>query len=546
MRWVPAVAVVAAACQVGPSGGGFGPSRQAPEQALRIAAGSTPATLDPAKGRSDSERLISRLISEPLLKPAPDLRDVQPAAAASYDVSSDGLTYNFHLREGAAYWDGHPVVAADFVFAWQRLIDPRTAAPTAVFFAQAVKNGEEVAALDPDVEGGRIDSALSELGLAAPDPRTFRVTLARPSGSFKWIATLWNGVPVRRDALQGRDSELATHPERLVTNGAFHIASLDARHFELERSERYAPRAQLRRVSISFLAEGDLIDRYRRGSLDVVAVSGAAAGTVAGDRTPAAELLKLRRLEMLWMTFNVSRPPFDSLPVRQAFSSALDRGAYIGQELHGMGQPARTLIPAGMRGYNPELERDGSPDPARARTLLDAAGVPPERLSGAHLLVRATDRGRRNAELIRAQLRQNLGIELAVEEAPSAEVLADRLKDGDFQLCAPLGWSADYPDEQDWFDLFRSNDANNSGQWRNPRYDALVGVADALIDPDQREHVYQQAHRLLVEQVPVAFLAQPESWVLRRGHVAGAVVTAFDDPSLPGDLYPELIRITQH
>jgi oligopeptide transport system substrate-binding protein len=199
-----------------------------------------------------------------------------------------------------------------------------------------------------------------------------------------------------------------------------------------------------------------------------------------------------------------------------------------------------------MRGYSPELGTDGSSDPARARALLDAAGVPPERLTGAHLLVRATDRGRRTAELIRAQLRQNLGIELAVEEAPSAEVLADRLKDGDFQLCAPLGWSADYPDEQDWLDLFRSNDANNSGQWRNPRYDALVGVADALIDPDQRERVYQQAHRLLVEQVPVAFLAQPESWVLTRSYVAGGVVTAFDDTSLPGDLYPESIRITQH
>ena len=113
--------------------------RLAKDQTLRVLLDDQPRSLDPGQTQYPYETAVVRAISEPLLKPTPDMIRVVPAAAAGYDLSNDGTVVIFHLRRTAEYWDGVPVKAQDFVYAWQRLIDPRLAAPNETFFAAAVE-----------------------------------------------------------------------------------------------------------------------------------------------------------------------------------------------------------------------------------------------------------------------------------------------------------------------------------------------------------------------------------------------------------------------
>ena len=187
-----------------------------------------PQSLDPGQSQYSFETAVLRVIGEPLLKSAPDLSGVVPAAAARYDVTEGGTRYVFHLRKDAQYWDGQAVKAKDFVFAWRRLIDPRLAAPTGTFFANSVYNGDKVSILDPQRDATRIDAGLQSLGLSAPDDYTFQVNLSRPYPAFIWIATLASGAPIRQDIITKYADKWSQSPDTLVTNGPFKVSEMVA------------------------------------------------------------------------------------------------------------------------------------------------------------------------------------------------------------------------------------------------------------------------------------------------------------------------------
>ena len=132
-----------------------GPRLVEAEQTLRVRLAGPVRELDPALAIAPSEVAVLRQYTEPLLRPAANNSDVAPAAAGSYDVSADGLTYTFHLRDNGRYSDGGPVRAKDFLFAWRRLIDPATASPSADLFAQVVRGGGLAESLDPKLDATR-------------------------------------------------------------------------------------------------------------------------------------------------------------------------------------------------------------------------------------------------------------------------------------------------------------------------------------------------------------------------------------------------------
>src|SRR2546423_14086421 len=185
------------ACRRGVPGG---PKLQR-DQALRVMIEDQPASLDPGQTQYTYETAVLRAISEPLLRPKANLDGVVPAAAESYQPNSSGTAYVFHLRADAKYWDGTPVKAQDFVYAWQRLIDPRLAAPNETLYADSVLNGQRVALMDPQRDAANIDAALATLGLKAVDDLTFQVQLERPDPAFMWLPPPPPGAPTPKGGL---------------------------------------------------------------------------------------------------------------------------------------------------------------------------------------------------------------------------------------------------------------------------------------------------------------------------------------------------------
>jgi oligopeptide transport system substrate-binding protein len=188
----------------------------AAEQILRVDISGEPPTLDP------NSITVLLALHRPLVYIDKDLK-VVPALAESYEVSADAKTFTFKLRD-AKYSNGDPIVAGDLVYSWRRLVDPRTAAPYSYVMAEVAGGSEllDLAGADPLPADAEIDAMLEKLGVAAPDDKTFVVTLATPATYFLSAMTLWVGVPMQEKWITSTD---ATEAANYVSSGPFVLDS---------------------------------------------------------------------------------------------------------------------------------------------------------------------------------------------------------------------------------------------------------------------------------------------------------------------------------
>jgi len=551
-RWrVRAVALAVLASSIAPACTPTTPLTQGPrlakDQSLRLLLDDQPATLDPGQTQYPYETAVLRTISEPLLKPTADLTGVTPAAAQTYEVNGSGTVYTFHLRKTALYWDATPVKAQDFVYAWQRLIDPRLAAPSGPFFAASILNGDQVSALDPQRDASQIPAALGTIGVKAVDDFTLQVTLSHPNPAFVWIAAMPAGGPIRQDIVAKYADKWASSPDSLVTNGPFRITEMVPNvHLTVVPNPHYwGAKPKLTAITFDVVNDGAVgLAKYKNGELDAIDVQPAQAARVAADADLKLELVKTPALSVFWIVFRLDQAPVNNVKVRQAIAEAIDRDAFIAQIFQGQGLPAQTFIPKGMHGYAPDLGSSQQFDVARARATFAASGVSAKDMAAVKFTYdQSSDFSKATAKFIHDQLKTNLGVDITLE-AIDSNTLSSRLDTGDFQIAGPLGWMADYPDPSDWFGIFLTTNSNNFAFYQNKQYDSFVRTAGSDMQPDRRAQEYKQAQSMVVNDVPVAFLAQPVSWNLVRPYVRGVTTSSADE--WPGALFPAQIYIAVH
>jgi oligopeptide transport system substrate-binding protein len=538
------LAVIAGPACSPPSSPLTGGARFDKNQTLRVLLDDQPSSLDPGQTQYPYETAVLRAISEPLLRPTSDMYGLTPAAAQSFDVSTNGLIYAFHLRPNAQYWDGTPVTAQDFVFAWQRLIDPRLASPSEGFFADAVLNGDKVSLLDPQRDASKIDAALTTLGLNATDDHTFQVTLSHRNPAFVWLAAMPAGAPIRQDVVSKSGDKWATSPDTLLTNGPFRVSEMaPSDHLTVVPNGHYwGTRPTLTAIDFVIVNDGAAaLAKYRNGELDEMDVQPAQASAVAGDSSLSRELIKTPSLTVYWLVFRVTSAPLNNVKVRRALAQAIDRNAFVAQVFQGQAMPAQTFIPEGMQGYSPRLGSAQKFDVAQARTTLASSGLSTKQLAAIKFSYdKSSDFQKATATFVRDQLKANLGITVTLQGLDT-NTLGSRLNTGDFQIAGPRGWTADYPDPADWYHIFLMTSSSNVGLWQNQQYDNFVRVAGSELQSDRRDQEYQQAQQMLVGDAPVAFLAQLVSWNLARSYVRGVTTTSVDE--WPGALFPTQIYI---
>jgi oligopeptide transport system substrate-binding protein len=538
------LAVIAGLACNPPSSPLTGGARLDKDQTLHVLLDDQPASLDPGQTQYPYETAVLRAISEPLLRPTADMNGLTPAAAQSFDVSTNGLIYAFHLRPSAQYWDGTPVKAQDFVFAWQRLIDPRLASPSESFFADAVLNGDKVSLLDPQRDASKIDPALGTLGLKATDDGTFQVTLSHRNPAFAWLAAMPAGAPIPPSVISRSGDKWATSPDTLLTNGPFKVSAMAPNdHLKVVPNPHYwGARPTLTAIDFVIANDGAVaLAKYRNGELDEMDVQPAQASAVAGDASLNRQLVKTPSLTVYWLVFRVTSPPLNNARVRLALAQGIDRNAFIAQIFQGQAMPAQTFIPEGMRGYSPGLGATQKFDVAQARATLASSGASAKQLAGIKFSYdKSSDFQKATATFVRDQLKANLGITVTLLGLDT-NTLGSRLNTGNFQIAGPKGWTADYPDPADWYHIFLMTSSNNVGLWQNQQYDNFVRVASSELQSDRRDQEYMQAQQMLVGDAPVAFLAQLVTWNLVRSYVRGITTTSVDE--WPGALFPTQIYI---
>jgi len=557
-----AIALLAAlACGNGATGTS---AQEAPsaQQILRVNDSTEPNSYDPGQQTYTYEAAVGRTVFEPLLKPKADLSDVEGATAKSYDVSSDGLTYTFHLRDNAKWSDGKPVTAKDFVYGWKRLLNPALAAGYVdPFFDNTVAGGakySDVNAKDP----AAIQSFLDGLGLSAPDSHTFVVKLAAKAAFFKWVATLWVGAPIRQDVVEQaaggpvpvtdttKAEAWANNAATIIGNGSFKISEIVSKDHvtEVPNPNYWGGAAKIQQLIYYFIPDQNTaLAKYRTGELDIDNVQATNVPVVRNDPKLSKQAHLLPELTTFWMTFNSKETPLDNPKVRLALAQSIDRDKLTNDVLQGTDKAFQTFIPKGMTGYDPSLGASQKFDPAAAKADLQAAGVTAAQLSKFKLLTRNTTTSKTVNEFISQQWQDNLGASIQLEVIDSKTVTS-RIRKGNFDIYGPDGWGADYPDQQDWFDIFQTNACHslNWGCVTLSGYDSLVQKADTSLNESDRNSAYTQAQKQLIDTGAVAFMYQQYEYDLVQPYVSGLTITPIDDEFIPGDNHYHDAFITKH
>jgi oligopeptide transport system substrate-binding protein len=464
---------------------------------LRRGNGPEPESLDPQGARSEAALTILRDLYEGLTEIGPGGAPVL-AAADRCEVSSDGITYRFHLRTGARWSNGEAVVAEDFAAAWRRLVDPRTGAQYAQLLAP-VEGAEEITAgLAP----------ASTLDAHAVDPETLVVRLTRPTPYFLGVLAHPATFPINRTVLERHASGFAK-PGVMVSNGAFVLTRWDfGSHLVAVRNRRYWNDAATHVDGVEYysMTEPSVeLRAFRSGALDVTStIPGAQFAWVRQHM--GQELHVAPQLGVYYLGLNLRRAPFAKSPqLRQALSLAIDRERLV-QAVTGSGETAAyTFVPPQTFNYSPPVPEYASWPMSRrivrARELLAEAGMlqSPPRIE---LRYNSGELHGRIAVAVAQMWKQALGIDTTLH-AEEFKVLLQDIDRGDVTQVFRASWLADYDDAYSFLQVLQSGFGINLPHYANAEYDDLLARAANEVDAGRRRASLQSAERLMIADQPL-------------------------------------------
>jgi ABC-type oligopeptide transport system substrate-binding subunit len=350
------------------------------------------------------------------------------------------------------------------------------------------------------------------VGVRALDDLTLEVRLQRPASYFLHLLSHGAAYPVPRHAVRAH-GERWTEPGNIVTNGPFTIEAWHGDSMVLARRPGYHGHftGNLRRVQLSLLATADrarALAMYENDELEVFPMDDVPGLSRARVREALPEeYVLVPSAATFYITFDVTRPPFDDVRVRRSFAHALDRTALVNNVLGDTDVAAMGgLVPQGMPGHTPGI---GLPyDPQRARQLLAQAGYPGgEGFPSLQLL--SWPRRDEQLRYLLAQWHEELGVELSVDRILEwGEYLETVLSRAPSLFL--MGWVPDYPDP----DSFLRVPIRDQSAWRHPTYDQLIGRALEVTDQRQRMQLYSQADRILMQEAPIVPLSYSQTPLL--------------------------------
>ncbi len=467
--------------------------------------GAEPETLDPTfAGTQGEDNIIGDLMVG--LTTLDAKGQPIPGMAERWTVSQDGLTWTFFLRR-AAWSDGAPVTAADFDFAFRRLLNPKTGSRYA-YNLWPIKNARAV-------NGGTMPQAA--LGLAVPKPDTIVLTLESPAPYLPELLAHISASPLPRHALAKHGAAWAK-AGTYVSNGPYRLAAWQPNdRVTLVKNPRFFDAAKVVVDSVIYFPTTDAdaaLRRFRAGELDLQ--SPAPLAQLDWLRSNLAGTLKVTpSLAVSYLAINQQSPALKDVRVRRALNLAIDRET-ITQKVLKLGEPAAYgIVPPGTANYPGGVAFDFRklPAPARlaeAQSLMREAGFgPANRLTLRYATTTSAD-NRRLAAVLQAMLSQiYVRLEIAATGVP---IHFRNLRERQYDL-GIANWYADFNDAANFLDLLRSDAGNNYAGYRNPAFDNLMARATVQADTRARAALLAQAEALALRDypwIPLRFPAQTE------------------------------------
>ncbi|KLI20198.1 peptide ABC transporter substrate-binding protein [Brachyspira hyodysenteriae] len=484
------------------------------EGAIYINVGPEPKTIDPALNSTVDANIYIQHVFEGLATRDKDNKIV-PGVAERWDISEDGLTYTFHIRDNAKWSDGEKITAEDFVYAWQRVVDPVTASEYAYQF-EPVLNAM-------DINSGK--KPVSELGIKAIDEKTLEVKLNTPTAYFLELVAFYTFYPVRKDMIEENGDNWTLSPDTYIGNGPFIMT-------ERRTDDRIVVVKNTNYWNVNNIVPEKLVFILMQNG--TAAVAGIKEGSLHFANNPPLQDIENLKSEGLmhispylgtyYYCLNITNEILKDARVRKALTLAIDRN-YLVEQVTRAGQlPASAWVPSGVNDvegadgdfrkvggdYYSIKPEDHQKNLEEAKQLLADAGYPNgenfpviefKSNSGEHIQI---------FEAVQQMWKEGLGIDSTIAQEEWATFQTTRQEKN--YVIARHGWIADYNDPMSFLGVFLSYSIQNNGGYSNKAYDDKLKLAMSTIDQDIRMKAMHEAEDILMEDmglIPLYFYTDP-------------------------------------
>lgn len=469
------------------------------EQELHLTIGDEVPSMDPSLATDSYSFDLLYNSMEGLVRLDKDGQAV-PGMASSWEISQDGKTYTFHLRD-AKWSNGDAVTSKDFVYSWKRTLDPKTASQYASMLfwikgAQEMNQGQG-----------------TELGVQTPDDKTLVVTLNQPTPFFLNQMSFPTFLPLNQKFVEEKGKDFGTSPETLLTNGPFKVTSWQhEQSVTFEKNADYWDKdaVKLNKVMYNVVKDANTaLNMYEAGEIDRVAL---VRDQVEMYKDKTDEFGTQPELTNGYLTFNPKVKGLDNAKIRTALTWAIDRDMYA-DIVYGKGTgtvAATGFVPNGTKDSAGGEFRKTTGEVLTKHTAEEAKKLLEEGMKEAGLtaadlkfqfMTDDSDVARKASEFIQEQWRSKLGVEIQIDAQPF-KLRLQREQKKDFQIGSSL-WGADYNDPMTFLDLFVTNGDFNQVSYSNKEYDSLITAAKNEADVKKRAQLLGDAEKLLMKDMPV-------------------------------------------
>ncbi|MBM7586127.1 oligopeptide transport system substrate-binding protein [Bacillus pakistanensis] len=496
------------------------------KQEITANLGGEPYTLDPAFASDTTSFWVISHLYQGLYTYDKDGKIVE-GSANKVDISEDGKTYTFTIREGAKWSNGDPLTAKDFEYSWKRVLNPETAAydPSQFYYikgAEAYNTGK---------------GSVEDVAIHAKDDKTLVVELKDPVKFFPKVILGEGFLPVNQKVVEA-NKDWAAEAEGIVTNGAYTVS--EWKHNEqltLQKSGSFWNADNVTMNTIHFKMVADTTTEYqmyKSGELDLV--TGLPAEAVEQEKDNE-EYVNFPSFSVYTYTFNVKEEPFTNAKIRRALSFAIDRKALTENILKGGEKPAYGYVANGVESPSGKDFREEAPeyykfDPKKAKKLLEE-GLKEEgwdKLPEFTLKYNSEGNHKKIAEALQEMFKQNLGLKVNIENQ-EWKTYIDTFKQKNFQL-ARMGWGGDFIDPYPVLNLYNTKSSSNFTNWSNPTFDELL--AKSLVEQDEKKRfeLLHEAETVLMEEMPILPILFSAQNILISKKVEGIRLDVLSKPDL--------------
>ncbi|MCY1025442.1 peptide ABC transporter substrate-binding protein [Mammaliicoccus sciuri] len=467
-----------------------------------------------------------------------DDKAIPAVAKGDPKITNDGKKWTIKLRDDAKWSNGDPVTAHDFVFAWRKVVDPDTASEYA-YILYDIKNAEEINSGDKKPE---------ELGVKAVDDHTLEFELTKSLPYYKELLSFGTFMPQNEKFVKKQGDKYGTTVKTTLYNGPFKMIDWKTDDkVTLEKNDDYwdKDKVKLNKVNYKVVKEASTaVNLYETNKLDIVDLPAEQVKKYKDDKAFNTEL------DTVTYYFKLNEdtvPEFKNEDFRLAFAKAIDKEAYVKNNLNNGSIPTDNFVPKdfvkdskgkeyqdGVKNTNQYNVKEAKEHYEKAKKALGKDKFTIE------LMTYDKDTAKRDAEYFKEQLEKKLdGVTIKIKQQPFKQKL-DLVSKGEYEMSLE-NWIPDYPDPMTFLELYVTDGSHNNTGWSNKEYDSIIKAADSSLasNPDKRLSELQRAEGMLLNEAGIVPLYQVGVAQLQKPNVKNVVNHQFGGVSTLKEAYIE-------